>query len=66
MSCSGPIVEEISQVNLRVIFSNSLEDISLGLHWTPPLAPPKGMLTTADFQVIHIAKALTSSISTSG
>ena len=28
---------------------------------TPPLAPPKGMLTTAHFQVIQAARARTSS-----
>ena len=28
---------------------------------TPPLPPPYGMPTTAHFQVIHIARALTSS-----
>ena len=28
---------------------------------TPPLAPPKGMLTTAHFQVIQAASAVTSS-----
>ena len=28
---------------------------------TPPLAPPKGMSTTAHFHVIHIARARTSS-----
>src|SRR6266446_4472261 len=33
---------------------------------TPPLAPPKGIPTTAHFHVIHIASALTSSSVTSG
>ena len=33
---------------------------------TPPLAPPKGMLATAVFQVISEARARTSSTSTSG
>ena len=33
---------------------------------TPPLAPPKGMLTTAHFQVIQLARARTSSRVTSG
>src|SRR5579864_4569544 len=32
----------------------------------PPLAPPKGMLTTAHFHVIHVASARTSSMETSG
>ena len=32
-----------------------------GSHTTPPFAPPKGMLTSAHFQVIHAASALTSS-----
>ncbi len=31
---------------------------------TPPLAPPKGMLTTAHFQVIQAARARTSSSET--
>ena len=37
-----------------------------GSTMTPPLAPPYGMPTTAHFQVIHIARALTSSRVTSG
>ena len=37
----------------------------LGSTMTPPLPPPYGMPTTAHFQVIHIARALTSSRVTS-
>ena len=37
----------------------------LGSTITPPLPPPYGMPTTAHFQVIHIARALTSSSDTS-
>ena len=33
---------------------------------TPPLAPPKGIFTTAHFQVISLARARTSSSVTSG
>src|SRR5258708_20591249 len=46
--------------------SSSLLDIRLGSQMTPPLAPPKGTLTTAVFQVIHAARALTSSSVTAG
>src|SRR6202020_2359762 len=35
--------------------SSSPWDIFLGSQMTPPLAPPKGMLTTAHFQVIQEA-----------
>ena len=59
-------LKEISQVNRRVNPSISFGDISLGLHVTPPLAPPKGIFTTAAFQVIHMARARTSSRFTSG
>ena len=38
-----------------------LADSFLGSTITPPLPPPYGMPTTAHFQVIHIARALTSS-----
>ena len=37
-----------------------------GSQITPPLAPANGMLTTAHFQVIQAARALTSSSVTSG
>ena len=36
-----------------------------GLILMPPLAPPKGTSTTAHLKVIRVAKACTSSISTS-
>ena len=38
----------------------------LGSQVTPPLAPPNGTPTTAHFQVIQAASALTSSTCTSG
>ena len=37
-----------------------------GSQMTPPLAPPKGMFTTAHFHVIQLASARTSSSVTSG
>src|SRR5216683_301478 len=46
--------------------STSPIDILCGSQITPPLAPPKGMLTTAHFQVIQLARARTSSSVTSG
>ena len=50
----------------RVMRSSSPIDIFLGSQITPPLAPPKGMFTTAHFQVIQLARARTSSRLTSG
>src|SRR4051794_23329179 len=41
-------------------------DIFLGSQITPPLAPPNGILTTAHFHVIQLARARTSSSVTSG
>src|SRR5260221_386168 len=46
--------------------SSSLLDMRLGSQMMPPLAPPKGTLTTAGFQVIHAARAFTSSRVTLG
>ena len=46
----------------RVRCSSSFIDSFLGSTITPPLPPPYGMPTTAHFQVIHIARALTSSM----
>ena len=65
MSRSGPISTSISVAKRRVRFSSSRDDSFLGSTITPPLPPPNGMPTTAHFQVIHIARALTSSIETS-
>ena len=53
-------------MNRRVIRRFSPTDMAVGSHCTPPLAPPKGMLATAHFQVIQVARALTSSSSTVG
>ncbi len=66
MSRSGPRMIEISDVKRRVMRSFSEREIALGSTVMPPLAPPNGMLTTAHFQVIHIASALTSSRVTFG
>jgi hypothetical protein len=38
----------------------------LGSQITPPFPPPKGMSTTAHFQLIHIESAITSSRLTFG
>ena len=56
----------ISDVYRRVSRSFSSIESALGSTVMPPLAPPNGMLTTAHFQVIHIASALTSSSVTPG
>ena len=65
MSRSGPMRTSISVKKRRVRPSSSFIDSFLGSTITPPLPPPYGMPTTAHFQVIHIARALTSSIETS-
>ena len=44
-----------------MIRSSSALERWKGSQTTPPLDPPKGMLTTAHFQVIQAASALTSS-----
>jgi len=46
--------------------SNSPCDNLPGSQITPPFAPPKGILTTAHFQVIQLASARTSSSVTVG
>ena len=46
--------------------SSSPRDIFFGSQATPPLAPPKGTLTVAHFQVIQEARAFTSSRETFG
>jgi hypothetical protein len=63
-SRSGPRMSMIAVVYLRVRRSSSLWDIERGSQTTPPLPPPNGTLTTAHFQVIHAARARTSSRST--
>ena len=65
MSRSGPMRTSISVKKRRERCSSSFIDSFLGSTITPPLPPPYGMPTTAHFQVIHIARALTSSIVTS-
>ena len=66
MSVWGPMSSPREAMKRRVMRRFSPTDIVVGSHWTPPLAPPKGMLTTAHFQVIQVARALTSSSSTVG
>ena len=66
MSRSGPSRIEISDVKRRVMRSFSASESAFGSTVIPPLAPPNGMLTTAHFQVIHIARAFTSSSVTPG
>jgi len=58
---SGPRTSMIAEVYRRVTRSSSVLDMLPGSQTTPPLEPPKGMLTTAHFQVIHAASAFTSS-----
>ena len=65
-SLSGPMNGRISLAYRRVSRSSSPVDIVEGSSFTPPLAPPYGIPTSAHFQVIHIASALTSSRLTSG
>jgi hypothetical protein len=65
MSFSGPTRISISVKKRRVSASSSFIDSFFGSTMTPPLPPPYGMPTTAHFQVIHIARALTSSSETS-
>ena len=66
MSRSWPRTMAISDVYRRVRRSFSSIESFFGSTVMPPLAPPKGMLTTAHFQVIHMASALTSSSVTPG
>ena len=66
MSFSGPISLMISLVKRRVRRSSSPRESFFGSTTTPPLAPPKGSPISAHFQVIHMARALTSSRVTSG
>ena len=65
MSFSGPTRISISVKYRRLSASSSFMDSFFGSTMTPPLPPPYGMPTTAHFQVIHIARALTSSMETS-
>lgn len=66
MSSSGPMISTSSLTKRRVMRSSSPCDMDLGSQTTPPLPPPKGTFTTAHFQVIHMASAMTSSMVTSG
>jgi len=65
MSFSGPMRTSISVKKRRLRPSSSFCESFLGSTMTPPLPPPYGMPTTAHFQVIHMARALTSSSETS-
>ena len=66
ISPSGLMIIDISEAYRLVKASSSLIESSLGSQATAPLAPPYGMSTTAHFQVIHIARARTSSKVTFG
>ncbi len=66
MSDSGPTRTLISAANRRVIRSSSRWLSVLGSTATPPFAPPYGRFVSAHFHVIHIASALTSSMSVAG
>jgi hypothetical protein len=65
MSRSGPMSGLSSVVKRRVSPSTSRMLSFFGSTTTPPFAPPYGMLTTAHFHDIHIARARTSSRVTS-
>jgi hypothetical protein len=58
-------VDDLGGVAARELLQFGIGE-QLGSQITPPLPPPKGMLTTAHFQVIHEASARTSSSVTSG
>ena len=66
MSRVGPRIFSILSMNERAIVWTSLRSSLSAGQLTPPLAPPKGTLATAVFQVINEASARTSSTSTSG
>ncbi len=66
MSESGPMMFWSSAVKRRVRRSSSPVESSRGSTVTPPFAPPNGTLTRAHFQVIHMARARTSSMSVRG
>jgi hypothetical protein len=66
MSVYGPMLSPRAAMNRRVILRFSFTDMVRGSHSTPPLAPPKGTSSTAHFQLIHVARAVTSSSSTLG
>ena len=65
MSVSGPRMSWISSMNRRVSRSSSMTLSLWASTAIPPFAPPKGMFTTAVFQVIKDARLRTSSRSTS-
>src|SRR5438477_1754909 len=65
-SRSGPSQLANSAVYRRVKPSSSPRELLCWLQITPPFAPPNGISTTAHFQVIHAASALTSSRLTYG
>ena len=64
MSRSGPMIGSSSEMKRRLRFSSSQSLRPSGSTMTPPFAPPNGTLTMAHFQVIHIARARTSSSDT--
>ncbi len=58
----GPIVRATRRIQPRQIRSISDVLSRCGSQTTPPMLPPRGRLTTAVFQVVHIASARTVSI----
>ncbi len=66
MSRCGPISGAMRCTSLRVSRSSSPCDIVAGSQQIPPFAPPKGMFTSAVFQVIRDARDCASSASTLG
>ena len=66
MSFSGPTIGSTARMYPRDNSSNSRGLNSFESTITPPLAPPRGIPTTAHLIVIHMANAFTSSMSTSG
>ena len=57
----GPDEPSSSVAKRRVSASSSFGLSGRGSQVTPPLAPPNGTSTSAHFQVIHMARARTSS-----
>ena len=66
MSACGPMMAEMAWVKLLVADSSSRAERVDGSRVIPPLAPPNGRSSRADFQVISDARACTSSRSVSG
>jgi hypothetical protein len=65
-SVNSPMLRAIWRTHPRQICSCSRMLRWCGSQTTPPLPPPRGMSTSAHFQVIHIARARTVSIVSCG